>query len=494
MRAGIYYRVSTEEQVEGFSLDAQRRALIDFCAARDWTVADEYADEGKSARGGNIAERPQFKRMMEDAEAGVLDVVVVHKLDRFSRNMRVTIEQFEVLHRHGVTFASVAEQGFDFTTPMGKVTLALLSAFAQYYSDNLSQETTKGKAERKKQGLYNGWLPFGVKKNSDGIPVPDPATYPGLLLAFQTAADGKSDREVATLLNDRGYRTTGNRGQNPFSKDTVRPMLQNRFYLGELPDGEGGWLPGAHDAVLDDELFDAAQAARGRRASTPLPVRRGARVYALSGLLRCHHCGGTLHIHTEKGRERAYCYRGRQAAKCAQKSTFLSVYEEQIGQHLATFRIPEDYREQLLAAQVEMRASADEGAEMRKRLETQLANARALFELGDIAKADYLARRERLQREIANLRTADEQGATLERAAAFLTDLPAAWASADQEQRNMLARLLFEEIHVKDKWVVAVKPQPTFVGFFGLDCQSKRLSGGSDGARTRGLCLDRAAC
>ncbi len=63
------------------------------------------------------------------------------------------------------------------------------------------------------------------------------------MLAFTLAAGGKTDREIARALNDAGYRTTGNRGANPFTKDTVRPMLQNRFYLGELPDGEGGWLP-----------------------------------------------------------------------------------------------------------------------------------------------------------------------------------------------------------------------------------------------------------
>src|SRR5215218_10319545 len=237
MRAGVYARVSSDEQLEGFSLDAQRRAVSEFCAARGWRVVEEYVDEGKSARGDDLAKRPAFKRLMDDAAAGRLDVVVVHKLDRFARNIRVTFEQFQILHRHHVLFASVGEQGFDFTTPMGQVILSVLAAFAQYYSDNLGQEVKKGKRERKAQGLYNGLLPFGVKKNSTGIPVPDPENYPGLLLAFNEAAKGASDRDVAVRLNDAGYRTTGNRGRNPFTKDTVRVMLQNRFYLGELPDG-----------------------------------------------------------------------------------------------------------------------------------------------------------------------------------------------------------------------------------------------------------------
>ncbi len=488
MRAGVYCRVSSEEQVEGFSLDAQRRALHEYCAGKGWTVVDEYADEGKSARGDAIEKRPEFARMMADVEAGHLDVVVVHKLDRFARNIRVTFEQFEVLRRHDIAFVSLSEQ-MDFSTPIGKVILATLAAFAQYYSDNLAVEIAKGKRERKAQGLYNGVLPFGVKTNSAGIPVPDPATYPGLLLAFEAAAQGKSDREVALLLNDRGYRTTGNRGRNPFTKDTVRPLLQNRFYLGELPDGEGGWVEGAHEPLLDDALFAAAQDSRARRQTNPLPVPGRARVYSLSGLLTCHYCGGRLHIHSERGRARAYCYRKRQAEKCAQRSTFLDVYEEQVAQHLATFTIPENYREHLLAAQAQSRTACEDVAAQRARLETQLANARTLFELGDIPKGAYLQRRERIQRELESLKSEDELGAALARAAAFLADLPAAWAAATQEQRNALARLLFEEVRIKDEWVAAVQPQPTFAPFFALDCQARRLSGGSDGEQTRGYKL-----
>ena len=130
-------------------------------------------------------------------------------------------------------------------------------------------ETKKGKTERKAQGLYNGLLPFGVTKGEDGLPVANPETHPGLLLAFTLAAAGKTDREIAHALNDAGYRTTGNRGSNPFTKDTVRPMLQNRFYLGELPDGEGGWIPGKHEPFIDAD----AVCARPSRRDCAIPPR-----------------------------------------------------------------------------------------------------------------------------------------------------------------------------------------------------------------------------
>src|SRR5262249_57143698 len=128
-------------------------------------------------------------------------------------------------------------------------------------------------------------IPFGATKGEDGIPVPDPQNHPGLVLAFEMAASGATDRVIAQALNDTGYRTTGNRGANPFTKDTVRPMLQNRFYLGELPDGHGGWVAGKHAPMVDEALFAAAAAARFRnirRRHHPGPPTRTPR--ALSGV------------------------------------------------------------------------------------------------------------------------------------------------------------------------------------------------------------------
>ncbi len=343
MRAGIYCRVSSEEQLDGYSIDAQLRACREFADARQWEVAKEYIEEGKSARTDNLERRPLFRRAMQDSAAGELDVLIVHKLDRFARNIRVTFEYFEHLSRHGVLFASVSEQGMDFTTPIGKVMLATLAAFAQYYSDNLSQEVSKGKRERKLQGLYNGLLPFGVRKGPDGIPERDPDTFPGLMLAFNQAASGKSDRQVAEMLNAAGYRTTGNMGNNPFSKDTVRGILTNRFYLGELPGRPDQRLSAKHGRLIDRDLFDQVALARARNRRQPKTVRLSARVYSLSGLLRCRECDGPMWVHQNtKGRARIYCRSRAQGLRCSNRGTFLDVYEAQLEAFLSQLVIPED--------------------------------------------------------------------------------------------------------------------------------------------------------
>src|SRR5687767_6785386 len=99
LRAGLYERVSSEEQVEGYSLDAQDRAGRLYCETHGWQVAAVYRDEGKSARTDDLGRRPAFQQKLADAEAGLLDVVVVHKLDRFARSLRVTLETLERLER-----------------------------------------------------------------------------------------------------------------------------------------------------------------------------------------------------------------------------------------------------------------------------------------------------------------------------------------------------------------------------------------------------------
>ena len=177
--------------------------------------------------------------MMEDAELGAFDVIVVHKLDRFSRNRRIAFEYFDKISKWNVGFVSISEN-MDFSTPWGGLALTLLVGLAQFYSDNLGLEVKKGKAERKAQGLYNGLLPFGAAKGEDGVPVPDEDSYPGLLQAYEMAAEGESDRVIAQRLSQMGFKTAGNQLNGAFSKDTVRGMLTNRFYLGEIPDGDDG--------------------------------------------------------------------------------------------------------------------------------------------------------------------------------------------------------------------------------------------------------------
>src|SRR5207244_3013422 len=127
-RAALYVRVSSKEQVEGYSLDAQRRACRDFSTLRGYTVVAEYSDEGISAHTDNIAKRPDFARMLAEAEAGHFNVIVVRKMDRFARKLRVALECLERLGKSQVGVVSVAEPNLDYSTPQGFLFLSMLGA------------------------------------------------------------------------------------------------------------------------------------------------------------------------------------------------------------------------------------------------------------------------------------------------------------------------------------------------------------------------------
>ena len=478
MRAALYARVSTEEQTEGYSIDAQKRAFQTLCQGRGWTPYREYIEEGKSARTENINKRPIFKQMMSDAETKQFDVLVCHKLDRFSRNLRITLEYFDRLLKTGIAFVSINEQ-MDFTTPSGKVHLALLGAFAQYYSDNLSQETKKGWSERKAQGLYCGLLPFGAKKGVDGVPVPNPETYPGLVMAFELATQGKTDRHVAQALNAAGYRSSGNRGPLPFSSDTVRGVLTNNFYRGLLPDGNGGWLRAKHEPFVADDLWSQVQITRERNRKAPVRVPKGRSVSSLSGLARCAHCGGHMNIaEVVNGRKRMVCYTRAKGWECQQKSAYLDIYESQIEGFLRSFHIPEDYREKILEAHSKLRAAYADADDRRPRLEARLDRIRELYGWGDLTREQYVEERNMVKQELTLLSPIEEKDASLDRLAQFLASVADGWTQANQDQRNRLARCLFEEIWIEGRQVVAVKPQPEMKPFFDLNFEAmqERLS------------------
>lgn len=486
-RAASYVRVSSEEQVDGYSLAAQERAIAAYCSQHGYEVAASYRDEGKSARSDDLSKRPAFRQMLADAEAGRFDALIVHKLDRFARNLRLTLETLDRLEKANVGFVSVNES-MDFATPMGRVVLSTMGSLAQFYSDNLSAETKKGKHERKRQGLYNGLLPFGVTKGPHGLPILDReirycdvATKSeivpgeGLLLAFQLAAAGKTDREVAQALNAAGYHTSGNRGMNRFTKDTVRPMLQNRFYLGELPDGNGGWVPGRHGALIDPALFAAAEMARERNTRSPRRVAGIRSPWALSGVATCVECGRpyTSYGQPVDGRRRVECGGRKQGLGCT-APTFLSCgVEAQIADVLSKFEVPQTQQERLVAAwSARQRCQAGADAE-RTRIKRKLDRLREAYLDGDLDKGEYRSRKAALTAELGNLPASTApDAATGKRLAAFLADVAIAWQMATPTERNTIARAVFADVLIDNRTAVAILPRPELRPFFDAEfCQ-----------------------
>ena len=279
MRAATYVRVSSEDQVDGYSLDAQRRAIAEFCQARDWDITRQYADEGKSAWVESAAKRPEFNQMLTDAGKREFDVVVTHSLDRLSRNLMVTLNAFHTFASNGVTYVS-ATQEIDYSTPEGTLFMTMVAAFAQYFSDNLSGHTKKGLRERVRQGLFNGEPPFGYQRcdpeclgldESHTGCHPDPETAQIVAELFERYAGGShSQATLAQWMNRQGFRTKARESRRGFAKTLTGSKVagspafrsatssKNHFYTGKVLHKQEQF-DGRHQPIVDQSLFDAVQ-------------------------------------------------------------------------------------------------------------------------------------------------------------------------------------------------------------------------------------------
>jgi len=411
-------RVSTDEQGDKFSLPEQTYRIRQHCEQLGVALPDSavFVEDGVSGRPGTLAKRPGLKAALDACLAGRYTHLIVHKLDRLGRNVSLVSSVLETLEAHGVVFVSVQDR-VDASTAAGRLYIAIFVAIAQWYSDNLSEETKKGKAGRKRAGLYNGILPFGAMRGEgvNAVPLPDlrPLTligadgvarqttkHAGVLQAFEWCAAGYSAREVAIKLNDVGYRTQGTWGSNPFTKDTVQKLLGNRFYLGELPDGESGWVPGKHEPLVPQELWDRAQRARERHRSNPQTIPGNARVHVLGGgLLRCGVCWGqgrSAALHVAKSRKETdtasfACYGRFQGYACTQPSVPEQVLEAQLAEFFAAFAVPGDLQQRILDLYARDRerevegptvASAADPAQRRTQLEARLEAPKAAVRAG----------------------------------------------------------------------------------------------------------------
>jgi DNA invertase Pin-like site-specific DNA recombinase len=488
VRAAIYARVSTEEQVEGYSLDAQLRACREYATSKGWDIAGEYVDEGRSARVDDIAKRPAFARMMADGLAKSFDVVLVHKIDRFCRNSRVAYNSLDKLGQAGVGFVSLSEN-MDFSAPWGQFALTMLIGLAQLYSDNLSHETKKGKRERKLQGLYNGLLPFGVTKGEDGLPIVDPSTHSGLVLMFSLAAEGKSDREIATILNVRGYRTTGNHGDNPWRKDSVRRVLVNRFYLGYLPDGSGGWIKGKHLPLVDQATFDTAAERRADARTRAGGVCTALQVhtYNLTGLLRCAYCHdagrapATIKIQMVHEKPRCLCHNRVEGADCPQRSVELEVYGNQIGEWLRSIALP--VSELVAEMEVGPTTSEDDNMVERRKLEGRLDRVKRLYLAEDLTDAEYQAEKNTIRQRLAEIAPKVVKQQQASNLVALLSGVETWWGGGtDPKTSNRLLGTLVRYILVRDGLVVGIEPRDGVRGLLP-EWQASYSPCGSDGDR-----------
>ncbi len=258
LRCAIYTRKSTEEglDMEFNSLDAQREACEAYIASQrseGWVATRERYDDGGFS--GGTLERPGLKLLLADIDDGLIDVVVVYKIDRLSRSLMDFSKLVEIFDRNGVTFVSVT-QSFNTTTSMGRLTLNILLSFAQFEREVIGERIRDKVAASRKRGIWmGGYVPLGYDVEDRKLLVND-AEAGSVRRIFERFVELGSATVLARELRRDGFR---NKQGTLIDKGYLYRLLNNRVYRGEAVH-KGKAYPGEHDAIIDNDLWDRAHA------------------------------------------------------------------------------------------------------------------------------------------------------------------------------------------------------------------------------------------
>jgi site-specific DNA recombinase len=497
-RAVAYIRESSEEQGRGYSPDGQRQAIGHYATDHDMTLIHEYLD---FETGREADKRPGFQRLIEDAMEHRFDVVLVFHTSRFARNT-VEAKRYKKLLRSqlGIDVISVTQPlGADANDPASFLSESVHEIFDEYYSVSLSFWTKMGLREKARQGRLTGSLPWGYVKGEDGVAQPDPERAPYVQQLFELYATGQhTDRTLAVWLNVNEQHTARDRA---FGSDTVREMLCNAAYAGYVSARRdtSKTIKGLHEPIVEETLFDRVQQMRRQRARTLKPGRPSPR-YLLRGLAHCRRCHARMQG-TTGGRQltaRYYCSSRRSNRSCDQPIAQAEPIEHQLVQFIAGFAPGEHIRHEILRRlTTDTEPDTTETRQRRTDLEERLLRSRDLYEIGDLARPEYIARRDTINAELASL--APQPLPDLDQARTVLEDFEIFWRNeTDPNAKRHFLNLVFNGIWIEDSRIVAVQPKPSFLPFFEHQHRSTAretagVNDGSDGTRTRDLRRDRPA-
>ena len=313
-RAVAYARFSSDLQREE-SIEAQTRAIQQYCDANGFVLLTVFADRGIS---GTSDKRPEFQKMISTATKGDVDAVIVHKLDRFARNRYDSAFYKNILKKNNVKLISVLENLQD--SPESVILESVIEGMNEYYSLNLSREVRKGLQENALECKVTGGPPalgYSVDRNTQKYIINEYEAE-AVRLIFRMYLEGYSYTEIIDTLNTKGYRT---RRGIPFAKNSLYAILRNERYTGvyiyvkdstKNPKGKyvrhGEYdpdavirIPGGIPAIISEDDFHRVQAKMKERQHKAAKFS-AKQEYLLSGKIYCGECGSPYAGNSRKPR------------------------------------------------------------------------------------------------------------------------------------------------------------------------------------------------
>lgn len=341
-KAYIYTRVSTEMQVDGFSLSAQKEDILKFAQFRNIQIVGEFSDEGKS---GKSDKRPEFMEMMDAIKTNKDGVkyVIVFKLSRFARNAADTLKNLQLMQDYGVNLICIKE-GIDTSNATGKLMVTVMSAVAEMELENIHSQTMAGRQQKAREGKWNGgFAPYGYTINKGILEIVENEAETVRYIFELFVNENLGAMGVAKRLNAEGIKKVvrQNGKHDYFTADFIKKILDNPVYMGKIAygrrktekvKGEHGrtkivtekdqsniiLVDGLHQAIVSTELWEKARSKRvytGKRKEKLEQEHQ----YILSGLVKCPSCGQSMYgVPNRKKKPDGTYYKISYAYKCRQ--------------------------------------------------------------------------------------------------------------------------------------------------------------------------------
>lgn len=423
IRAGLYIRVSHEEQVlHGLSLESQKEALTAYAKAHNMQIVDVYADEGITARKA-LNKRLQFQRLIKDVQAGKIDLILVTKLDRWFRNIKDYHNTQEILEKHNCNWRTIYES-YDTSTSSGRLHINIMLSVNQDECDRTSERIKAVfKHKKEKKEATTGAMPLGYKVVDKKI-VKDEALAPLVNDVFDYFEAHNNKCATVNFINDK-YGTR-------YHYNTIARMLTKPIYKGEFSGVEGFCEP-----YIDKDRWNKIQSLAGRN----IKLRHNERVYTYSGLVFCAECGlhmagaSTKYVKADGDTKYYKHYRCTNAVVRKWCSHNLSIKEADIDKFIVA------------------------------NLSQELANYKAEFEI-KTKEVDYKAQRNKIEKKIKRLKdlyineliTLDEYKADLSKFNAELDKIPTDNVKTDFSAIEMLLNMdinrLYYELTCEERQVL----------------------------------------
>lgn len=327
--AAIYIRVSTDAQrEEGYSIDAQKEQLTAFCVAKGIKKYKYYIDGGFS---GSSLERPAMKELIADIKNKKVSMVLVYKLDRLSRSQKDTLFLIEdVFNPNDVAFVSLNES-MDTATPMGRLMLGILSAFAQLERENIRERTRMGMLERVKEGYWmgGGKTPYGYDYDpKSGVLVPNKDAA-NVRKMYAMYLNGYSMQRIADIFGLKYDRM-------------VYQILTRKTNIGIIH-YRGKDYKGRHEKITDEDTFETTLEKIHDSSQHKIQSSSG----LLSGLMVCGICGAKMHYQSWGNYGKKICCYSQQSSKkyliknvnCNQKKYWADEIEDEVIKDVMRFSV-----------------------------------------------------------------------------------------------------------------------------------------------------------